>query len=478
MTTPQTTSAASTTKIPNSHSTLAQWLDWLMHLHAQEIDLGLERIKRVAQKMDVLQPAPLVITVAGTNGKGSSVAMLVSILSEAGYQVGSYTSPHIQQFNERIQLNQRPVTDFTIVHAFHEIEQAREATKLTYFEFSTLAALSIFKNANLDVVVLEVGLGGRLDAVNIVDANAALITAIDVDHIEWLGDNRDQIAIEKAGVMRSGRFAVCSDANPPVTLKAYAQEHQVDLLQLGQHFQYLPTVEAKTKNKNSLKHWLWQDLAMGLSGVENGLALIYPKLQGVFQLQNASGVVAMILELWRRNQLPYEISFKLLKDALSRGLHLCSHPGRLQELQVNHHYWLIDVAHNPQSAQVLAEFLEQKQFAGFTAIFSVLKDKDALPMVKMLAPFIERWLIADLQNPRAMTNADLQSLLADAGVAEQAIDSLDSIADCVRQAVELKTKVLVFGSFFTVAQSFDALDALHTAGKVHRLGVLTDSEPA
>lgn len=460
---------------PNHHSSLQYWIDWLLNLHAQEIDLGLERVRKVAELMNVLQPAPLIITVAGTNGKGSSVAMLVSILSEAGFQVGSYTSPHIQKFNERIQINQQAVTDFAIIHAFDQIETIRQQTKLTYFEFSTLAALSIFKNANLDVIVLEVGLGGRLDAVNVVDADVALITAIDIDHIDWLGDNRDQIAVEKAGVMRTGRFAVCSDTNPPATLKNYAQEHSVELLQLGVDFNFSPTSKIHHQILKGHSNWTWHNKTMRLVDASE-LTFVHPKLQGVFQLQNASGVIALLFELWSRKQLPYSLDFKALISAMNKGLRNCHHPGRLQEILVNHQYWLIDVAHNPQSAQMLADFIKLQKNQKFIAIFSVLKDKDSLPMVKELIPYVTRWLVADLNNPRAMTVKELQTLLGSAQVAVDSISGLESIESCVENAVMLKQPVLVFGSFFTVAQVFDALDKLQSEGKIQRLGVVSNSE--
>ncbi len=449
---------------PNKHSSLDTWINWLLNLHAQEVDLGLERVKSVAKQMDLLEPAPLVLTVAGTNGKGSSVAMLVSILSEAGFQVGSYTSPHIQRFNERIQINQKPVKDYAIVHAFDAIEKARGSTKLTYFEFSTLAALSIFKQSNLDVVVLEVGLGGRLDAVNIVDAHAALITAIDIDHIDWLGDDREKIAIEKAGVMRANRFAVCSDSNPPQSLEKYAADNHVELFQLGQAFSYNNESQSQAVIIKGIPNWSWQNHALDLIGFNDSgkepIELAYPNLKGEFQLQNASGVVALILALWSKNQLPYEISPAGMVQAINHGLQKARHPGRLQEKWVNNQYWLIDVAHNPQSAGVLVDFLEQTDQRSFTAIFSVLKDKDSLPMVKALKPFVNRWLIADLDNPRSMSLQELTDLLENAGVedVDVAVDKCESIEMCTQKAIEIPDKVLVFGSFFTVAKVFDALD--------------------
>lgn len=446
---------------PNKHSSLDYWIAWLLNLHAQEIDLGLERVKSVAERMELLEPGPLVLTVAGTNGKGSSVAMLVSVLSEAGFQVGSYTSPHIQHFSERIQINQQPVTDYSIIHAFDSIEKARGDTKLTYFEFSTLAALSIFKSANLDVVVLEVGLGGRLDAVNIVDADAVLITAIDIDHIDWLGDDREKIAIEKAGVMRSKRFAVCSDSNPPKSLEKYAAANDVELFQLGDAFSYGDTSSLKVSIFKGHQNWVWNNHSMDLSRLSNDqIDLVFPNLKGAFQLQNASGVVALILALWSKKRLPYELSPAGMIDAINHGLHKSHHPGRLQEKWVNDQYWLIDVAHNPQSAGVLVEFLQQTQQSAFTAIFSVLKDKDSIPMVKALKPFVNRWLIADLNNPRSMNLQELTAVLESAGVDEidEVVQQCDSIEACAELAFEMPTKVLVFGSFFTVANVFDALD--------------------
>ena len=263
--------------LPTIRSSLTDWLDWLLKLHAQEIELGLDRVREVAKQLDVLTPAPFVITVAGTNGKGSSVAMLVAILKVAGYKVGSYTSPHILRFNERIQLNAQPVTDQSIVAAFDAIEKARQGIKLTYFEFATLASLFIFKQADLDVVVLEVGLGGRLDAVNIVDAQACLLTAIDVDHIEWLGSDRDKIGFEKAGVMRLNGLSVCSDPTPPKTVLEHAKHLKVDLKLLGRDYDF----ESNSDNWHfKTKH--------------QSITLPEPNLAGQFQLQNAAGVVALL----------------------------------------------------------------------------------------------------------------------------------------------------------------------------------------
>ncbi|QKI88860.1 bifunctional tetrahydrofolate synthase/dihydrofolate synthase [Thiomicrorhabdus xiamenensis] len=441
----------SVTAKPDGASSLESWIDWLLHLHAQEIDLGLERVRQVGAKMSILQPAPKVISVAGTNGKGSSVALLSSILRQAGYRVGAYTSPHIQAFNERIQIDGVAVDSQTIVDAFDLIERSRGDIKLTYFEFSTLAALQIFKQAALDVVVLEVGLGGRLDAVNIVDADAALITAIDVDHIDWLGDDRGQIAIEKAGITRSGRLAVCSDPNPPQTLADYCAEHRVNLLQLGRDFHY------------RVEEGGWS-LLWSSSGEAGSYPL--PALKGDFQIQNASGVLALLQEMCRSGDL------SVSDDAIKCGLQNATHPGRLQSVEFRHngrfYHWLIDVAHNPQSSEVLADYLAKQGLGGLKAVFSVLDDKDASPMVQRISPYIEQWYTADLQIPRSSSEKKLQNLLQDNHVEASCIHVYASIEKSVQACLSQSgsdsrsetPNLLVWGSFFTVAQVYQALNAL------------------
>lgn len=422
---------------PNNQSSLSQWIDWLLHLHAKEIDLGLERIRIVANEMQVTRPAPFVITVAGTNGKGSSVAMLTSILLEAGYKVGTYTSPHILEFNERIQVNGESVSDQLIVDAFSKIEQKRKSIKLTYFEFSTLAALSIFTASNLDVIVLEVGLGGRLDAVNVVDADATIITAIDVDHIEWLGDDRDLIAIEKAGVMREGQLSVCSDPNPPQTLIDYAHRNKVHLSLLGIDFTY-------SSHADDDQAWLFKQAHQEKAVY----SLKIPNLEGAFQFQNAAGVVALLLKI--KTFLPVSI------EAISNGLQKVQHAGRLQRMKIGNQAWLIDVAHNPQSALVLAEFLscQESPKDGRIAIFSALSDKDMLPMVKVIAPFVDVWAIADLAIPRATSIEVLTQTLLQAGVKKADIEVYGSIDQTVQSVKRYAiSDVLVCGSFFTVSQA-------------------------
>ncbi|WP_321324111.1 folylpolyglutamate synthase/dihydrofolate synthase family protein [Thiomicrorhabdus sp.] len=429
---------------PNNQSNLTQWIDWLLHLHADEIDLGLERIRLVANQMQVTKPAPFVITVAGTNGKGSTVAMLSAILIEAGYKVGTYTSPHILEFNERIQINNHAVHDQTIVDAFASIEKQRKQTKLTYFEFSTLAALSIFKESQLDVVVLEVGLGGRLDAVNIVDADASIITAIDVDHIDWLGDDRDQIALEKAGVMRAGQISVCSDPKPPKTLLEFSKN-------LGVQFSCLSIDFTYDQTRNNDQAWLFKSL----NDNESAFEFTKPALHGDFQLQNASGVVGLLFKI--QDQIPVTV------EQIDSGLKKVKHPGRLDSKRINHQNWLIDVAHNPQSAMVLAGYLEKQteQPKDRIAIFSALNDKDMLPMVQAIVPYVKTWVIADLAIPRASDLTRLKSILISAGVDEVNITEYRSIDSAV-QAVTIMPScdVLVWGSFFTVSQALMSIKCM------------------
>ncbi len=424
---------------PTPESSLQTWIDWLLALHATEIDLGLDRVSQVAERLNLLSSNAYVISVAGTNGKGSSVATLSAIYRAAGYQVGCYTSPHILRFNERYQINQTPVVDQVIVDAFVEIELARGDTKLTYFEFSTLAALVIFAKMPLDVLILEVGLGGRLDAVNIIDADASLITPIDVDHSDWLGSDREVIGFEKSGIMRSGQLSVCSDMNPPNSIAKHAKKLGIKLWQAGKDFQAI-----------SLANQQW-DLQSNQTSIPPLKALPNPSLKGLFQCQNSAGVVALIQLIAKSTALPVS------REDIEKGLQSIQHPGRLQSLLLNNQNWLVDVAHNPQSAGVLADYLAEINFKG-EAVFSVLADKDYQAMVEKMAPYIRCWHIADLNIPRNSSLSRLKTMLLDAGVAEEAIQSYDSVALATQRMLKTSVQsVLVWGSFFTVSQSYQAL---------------------
>ncbi len=410
--------------------TLQEWLDWQQRFHPKAIDLGLERVAEVWRR---LHPGPFpcrVISVAGTNGKGSSVAFLDAILGAAGYRVGCYTSPHLLRYNERIRVAGREATDQDICRAFQQVEEARHGISLTYFEFGTLAALKIFSEANLEVAVLEVGLGGRLDAVNIIDPDAALITSIALDHGEWLGDTRDRVAVEKGGIMRPGRPAVVADADPPETLLQLAQELAADTVVAGRDYGFRSDEES----------WEW----WGRQERRKGLPL--PRLTGGFQLANAAAVLAVLESL--REKLP------VTAGAVAAGLRTARIDGRFQVLP-GRPTLVLDVAHNPQAAQGLAQNLAARPCSGRTlALFSALRDKDIPGIVQAVQGEIDHWYLVPLKDERATPLEQLRQLLLQAGVGAQQISAIPSSADALQQArsdAGPDDRVVVFGSFLTVA---------------------------
>jgi dihydrofolate synthase/folylpolyglutamate synthase len=409
--------------------TLDQWLKWQEQLHPSTIELGLERVASVWQR---LYPHPFpakVITVAGTNGKGSSVAMLDAILRAAGYRVGAYTSPHLLRYNERIRINGVEAGDERICQAFERIDQSRGDTSLTYFEFGTLAALAIFAAEPLDVVILEVGLGGRLDAVNVIDPDLALITPIDLDHTDWLGHDREQIGLEKAGILRPGRPAVCSDPVPPASLVQRARQLEVPLALLGREFRYTAQGDG----------WDWQGGEYRLSG------LPWPGLQGRFQLQNAAAALQVLDCLGE--DLPVG------REAIRAGLEGVRLAGRFQVIPGPVEI-ILDVAHNPAGAQVLADALQQYPCGGRTlAVFSMLADKDVASVAKLMAPLIDGWYLGALEGPRTLPVAELQRCLRSSGITQpvQGLETLAGAYAAARQAAQPGDRLVVFGSFFTVA---------------------------
>ncbi|MCW8829800.1 MAG: bifunctional tetrahydrofolate synthase/dihydrofolate synthase [Gammaproteobacteria bacterium] len=408
-------------------SSLEQWLHWQESLHPSAIDLGLERPGKVLHTLGLESPSHTVITVAGTNGKGSSVAMLESILLAAGYRVGCYTSPHLLHYNERIRINGESATDEALCEAFERIDQARGDTSLTYFEFGTLAAIDLFARAGLDVAVLEVGLGGRLDAVNLLDADVALITAIDIDHAAWLGDDREAIGREKAGIFRPGRPAVCSDPRPPQSLLAYAEELGTPLWLLGRDFDY----HAEEKG------WSW-------SGGQRYTVLPLPALRGPFQLQNAAGVVKVLTLL--ADSLP------VTPQHLRQGLLSVRLAGRFQLLS-GEVPLIVDVAHNPQSAAALAVNLRQIPLKGQTrAVVAMLADKDLARVVRELVPVVEHWYVAGLDVWRGCDADSLAAVVAaESASCPQVFASLDEAVKQAQQEAGPGDRIVVFGSFHTVA---------------------------
>ena len=410
-------------------NTLAEWLAWQETLHPQAIDLGLSRVSRVLERMSLPAHQPFTISVGGTNGKGSCVAMLDSILRAAGYRTGTYTSPHILRYNERICVDGQPVGDDRIMQAFQRIDEAREGISLSFFEFGTLAALDIFSGENIDVRILEVGLGGRLDAVNMVNADIALIATIDIDHQEWLGHTREAIGHEKAGILRSGRPAVIADPDVPKSVIQTANELGTRLYRQGHEFGFLREMDT----------WSWWGDGAALSG------LPYPAIPGDHQLLNASAVIQCLQLAWHE---------KPVADAdVARGLADVRLPGRFQffpgEIPV-----LLDVAHNPQAVAILAGHLRQ-HFSGIKirAIFSVMRDKDIAGMIQLISDVVDSWYLAPLQMPRAAAPEELSEILHNEGInrVQQGFTNVTDACRAARQDSDTGDLLLVFGSFFLVS---------------------------
>lgn len=421
---------------------LAEWLAWQETLHLSSIDLGLERIAKVAARMQLLKPEFPIITVAGTNGKGSTVALLTAMLQSAGYQVGSYTSPHILRYNERITLNSLAVEDELLCKAFTAIELAREQVSLTYFEFGTLVAMYLFAQAKVDVAVLEVGLGGRLDATNLWDADVAIITAIGIDHVEWLGHSRELIGREKAGIARQAKPLVCGDPNPTQSISQVAAEKGAQLIQLGRDFT-LEQVGTEyfslcLKQPSPLVDLTWNDLP-------------FPRLQGQMQLNNAACAIIALNAL--AECLP-----RVNLAALQQGIVNATIAGRLQKLQSQPEVW-IDVAHNPHAAENLANWLKSNPIAGKTyVIFSILADKDIEGVIRPLQDKVDEWHIFPLDSPRAASLPMLQSVFASANISIfQVYPDINDAWKTVSMQTASIDRVVIFGSFLVVSKALDGI---------------------
>ncbi len=415
-------------------NTLDDWLAWQEGLHPSEIDLGLDRVRTVYERLGVALDCP-VITVAGTNGKGSCVAMLAAIYRAAGYRTGVYTSPHLLRYNERICMNDEEVTDQALCEAFERVDRARTdsagvATSLTYFEFGTLAALDLFGRATLDVVILEVGLGGRLDAVNIIDADVALIATIAIDHVAWLGNSREAIGREKAGIMRPDHPVVCGDLNPPQSIAAVALECGAALYLNGRDFGARPQVT----------QWRWW------GGQRQRDALPMPALRGSFQLNNAASVL-MVTELLMA-RLP------LSQSHVREGLANVKVAGRFEVIG-GEVPLVLDVAHNPESAQALADTLKGWSMPGRVyAVVAMMADKDISGALRPLLEVVDEWHITAIDMARSATVAQMQQQLQALGVT--AIHTEPSVATALeklRQVVQPHDRIVIFGSFYTVAEA-------------------------
>ena len=416
--------------------TLPNWLAHLETAHPVGIDMGLARISRVRDALG-LEFKSVVFTVGGTNGKGSTCAMLEAILLAAGYKVGCHTSPHLIDFNERARVNGEIATDAMLLPHFEAVERARcsfpEPVSLTYFEFTTLAIMHLFANAGLDAVILEVGLGGRLDAVNIVDTDCAIITSVDLDHMAYLGDTREAIGFEKAGIFRAGKQAICSDPVPPISLVKHAEAIGADLWLIGRDFNF----------QGDKQQW-------GFSGRgRRWPSLGYPALRGANQLLNASAALAALESV--RDRLP--ISAQDVRLGLSQVVL----PGRFQVLPGRPSV-ILDVAHNPHASAALGQNLENMGFYRYTyAVFGAMQDKDIAGVLAHMLDKVDHWCLTDLPTPRAASASSLAQALTEAGFRagkESSMSTFSDPATAYRNAMERATeddRIVVFGSFYTVA---------------------------
>lgn len=420
-------------------ASLGDWLERLEKLHPTEIELGLTRITQVARNLSLLPLPQPVITVAGTNGKGSTVAVLESLFSAAGLRCGTFTSPHFLRFNERIRVERDEASDADIVHAFEAIEAARGDTSLTYFEFAALAALLVFQKQRPDVVILEVGLGGRLDAVNIVDATLCIITSIDLDHQGWLGDTRAEIAVEKAGILRRGVPVVVADERPPATLnRAIEDVGATPALYLGEQYTVEPVIPGQREGQ---REGQWQAVVQTTGGAQRTL----PAFTGTSLLpQNvATALQAAALS-----------GIEFTDDHVDEALNSLVVTGRRQRFERDGVGYVLDVAHNPASVKALLEYLQSSCCNGRNiAVFSAMQDKDIEKMVSPLIKSMDAWMLADQPgNARAASAQDIMAVLADAGV--EMISCSKNLRQAFARAQQLAApgdNVVVFGSFTTVA---------------------------
>jgi dihydrofolate synthase/folylpolyglutamate synthase len=413
----------------NLPDSLAGWLAYIEAQHPKSIAMGLERIEVVWRRLQVSLDFPI-ITVGGTNGKGSTCAMLESIYHAAGYRVACYTSPHILHYNERVRVDHLEASDEQLCEAFLAIETARKEISLTYFEFGTLAAVWLFAKSCVDIAILEVGLGGRLDAVNIFDPSCAIVTSIDLDHMDYLGDNRESIGFEKAGIYRHGVPAICGDEDPPRSLHKQAMDIGADYLQVRKHFDF----------KMEPGGWRYE------SHGNDPLVLPLPALTGDFQLFNAACAIAAIQAM--QDRLP--VSLRQMMD----GLQNVALAGRFQRLASNPQL-ILDVAHNPHAAQALAKNLAQQPCKGQTfAVFSMLADKDISGVIDAMKSEISQWYIAEIPNVRAAKVAELEKLIRDRSPTAR-VARFGCLPEALQQAcleASENDRIIIFGSFFTVSE--------------------------
>jgi dihydrofolate synthase / folylpolyglutamate synthase len=414
--------------------TLNDWLAYIEALHPKDIEMGLARVEEVSQRLNLDIHFPI-ITVAGTNGKGSTCAMLEHIYHAAGYRVGTYSSPHFLRYSERVRVACQEITDVDLIAAFRAVEKARRDTQLTYFEYGTLAAMWHFSQAGLDVLILEVGLGGRLDAVNVFEPSCAIVTSVDLDHMEFLGDTRESIGAEKAGIFRAHKPAICGDQHPPQSLIDYAEKIGADLrlIQRDFDFERLPTA------------WNYQGKYMQLA------SLPMPALKGDFQLENAACVLTAVESL--QAKLPVNV------EAIPQGLRSVTLRGRFQTV-VRHPEVVLDVAHNPHAAKSLATNLQNTDSAGKTiAVFAMLGDKDIAGVVQALSKQLDVWYLAEINHPRGCAVGQIAKLVLQQ-LPQAKIQTFKTVTEAYHQAcidADENDRIVALGSFFTVAEVMRAL---------------------
>ncbi len=418
---------------------LFDWLRWQEGFHPRSIDLGLDRAASVYQALNPQAIKPPTIIVGGTNGKGSCIANLESIYRAQGYRVGAYTSPHILKYNERIRIDGQPVSDQVICQAFERIDAQRNGVSLSYFEFGTLAALDIFWRADLDIQLLEVGLGGRLDAVNIIDSDVSIITSICIDHIDWLGETREAIGYEKAGIFRKHTPAVIGDIDPPQSLLQQAGEKQTPLFRVNQEFYYHATEQDWDWHCNGHKQRQYK-------------ALPLPALKGEHQYRNAAAVIMAVTEM--------EAMLAVDELAIRQGLQSTQLAGRFQLIPGDIPV-LLDVAHNTQAVTSLVDYLKA-DFGGrkIHAVFAMMKDKDIHGVIEIIKPFIADWFVAPLQNPRTAGKQMMQNCFQQSAVNTVDFDfeTFSAAFKAAEEKAETGDLILVFGSFFLVAEYLAQLE--------------------
>ncbi len=415
---------------------LADWLDWLETLHPKKIDLSLDRIRKVLSVMGLERPSYRVITVGGTNGKGSCVAILENIYLEAGYRIGAFTSPHLFRFNERIRVDGREASDAELIETFSEVDAARGDVTLSYFEYSAVAAIAWFAQQQIDIAVLEVGLGGRLDAVNALNPDASLIVSIDLDHQAWLGETRDAVASEKAGILRRARPAIVADREPPATLLEYAQNLEAILRVSGRDFDF------ECLSDEGFRYWdaAWESPLLPM-----------PSFGGRVQIGNASACVAVIRSL--DADLPVAVT------ALSRGIERARLHARVERRLLGGVEWVFDVAHNPAAARVLADELAGAPTQGRTiAVFAAMADKDIAGVVEPFVASVDEWIVIRADSERSASENALMDILRERQARH--VTPAADVADACGEALDLAQdgdRVVVYGSCYMVGPAMTVL---------------------